>query len=94
MNFYKKVDIQSSKLIVKNDVRKLENTLKRLMVHKDTSYTWKNQDKDFIILALDTTNIEWLESRITKRIKEMVCEEYGLQETFGLLLTISVDLVS
>ena len=87
MEFYAGIEPEKAKLVIKNDVRKLENTLKRLLVHQNTEYTWKYEEKDFLIFALDTTNVKWLEARITKRIREMVCDEGGLQETFALLFT-------
>lgn len=88
--FYKKIEPEKATLVIKNDVRKLENILKRLLAFKSTEYTWdmgsaKNDQEKFLVFALDTSNTKWLESRIRKRIAEMVCDEGGLEETFALL---------
>jgi tRNA A37 N6-isopentenylltransferase MiaA len=86
IEFYKQIEPEKAKLVIKNDSRKLENILKRLLVHQTTDFTWNMQNENkFLILALDTTNTTWLEARIRKRIAEMVCDEGGLEETFALL---------
>lgn len=88
--FYQKAEHEKSKLIQENDSRRLENAMKRLLNNKTSDYSWNVRgDRDFIMLILDTDNIEWIESRIKKRIREMVCEEGGLQEIFKVLLSLS-----
>ena len=90
LNFYKKIEPEKVKLVLKNDIRKLENALKRLLNHSSSDYTWKAGDHDFIILVLDTENRDWIADRIRKRIREMVCEEGGLKEAFRVLYEILI----
>jgi tRNA A37 N6-isopentenylltransferase MiaA len=47
--------------VQKNDSRKLENTLVRLWKYNKSDYTWRAPSEDFLILALDSSNTEWLE---------------------------------
>lgn len=77
-----------SKTFHQEDGRRLENALKRIRNGQNPSSSWGGISHEFILIALDTDNTDWIESRISKRVSEMVLEENGLEECFYVLYKI------
>lgn len=79
INFYRKIEPEKAELVLENDTRKLENALKRVLMNESSGFTWKGTDHDFILLILDTENIEWLEFRIKKESRKWFVKKEALK---------------
>ena len=55
---------------------------------EDSDRKWGEVEDDFLVFILDTKEKEWIDGRIKKRIREMVCDEGGLEECFEVILRI------
>lgn len=86
----KELEPSKTHFYYEGDLRKVENALLRIRQGKSSNYSWsKKINQDFVMLVLNNTNKDWLETRIKKRIKEMICDEGGLQECFRVLFRIT-----
>ena len=92
-------DPEAARLTIKNDSRRVENSLKRLIAAPlhvpgvdgetpdDHGPQQKASESDLMvrIVYLDSTADDWLSARLLKRLKSMLFEEGGLAEVVDVL---------
>lgn len=96
-------DPEAAQLTIKNDTRRVENALKRIVVSSENKITdeeipdladfklpsTKDQIGNVKIIFLDSSAEEWLAGRLKSRINSMLFSEGGLSEIFELYFSLA-----
>lgn len=91
----KEYDGEAAKYTIKNDVRRVENALKRILNYTpeeggvDSSDDGKKREEkiyDYMMIVLDSSNYEFLYNRLYGRIKSMVYDEGGMREIVDICM--------